>query len=301
MTDVDDFFPDVQPLDDPGADPGDKRDLDFPLQSDKNDPEPPEDLWQRVRERLLESNKKSLADKAATATARIPKKTKKAAEIDDAFPLEPRSTFWRKLLTKSSDGQDAQSPAADQTTKSVVSYVAFNPADKDSLVSKKKDLVLNPKLRKALDATVAGDQVHVIERRVGKHTLKKAKKAEREKSKGDGWFGMSAPEMTEETKRDLQVLKMRAAVDPKRFYKKNDSQTLPKYFQIGQVVDSPVDYYSTKGTSKKKKSLVDELMADAEYQKYSKRKYAEIIEEKAKLDPRNRHSKHKKKKAKLKE
>jgi hypothetical protein len=37
------------------------------------------------------------------------------------------------------------------------------------------------------------------------------------------------------------------------------------------------------GTAKnKKKSLVDELMADAEFQRYNKRKYTEIIADKAK-------------------
>merc|ERR1711994_379184 len=121
----------------------------------------------------------------------------------------------------------------------------------------------------------------------------------REKTKGSDWFDMKAPEMTEEVKRDLEVLQMRGAIDPKRFYKKNDRNVLPKYFQIGQYVDTPLDHYSSTGQKKgKKKSLVDELMADAEFQKYSKRKYAEIIEEKAKLDPRKRH---KKKKAKQKE
>lgn len=56
--------------------------------------------------------------------------------------------------------------------------------------------------------------------------------AERGKTTGDGWFGMKAPEITDELKNDLQALKMRAAIDPKRFYKKNDREGLPKYFQV---------------------------------------------------------------------
>lgn len=43
---------------------------------------------------------------------------------------------------------------------------------------------------------------------------------------------MKAPEMTDELKNDLKALKMRAAIDPKRFYKKNDREGLPKYFQV---------------------------------------------------------------------
>lgn len=38
--------------------------------------------------------------------------------------------------------------------------------------------------------------------------------------------------MTEEKKNDLMVLHMRKAVDPKRFYKNNDTVSLPKFFQV---------------------------------------------------------------------
>ncbi|NXT93131.1 TDIF2 protein, partial [Anhinga rufa] len=64
------------------------------------------------------------------------------------------------------------------------------------------------------------------------HQLKKQRRAEREKTTGDGWFGMKAPEITSELKNDLKVLKMRASLDPKHFYKKNDRDGLPKYFQV---------------------------------------------------------------------
>lgn len=104
---------------------------------------------------------------------------------------------------------------------------------------------------------------------------------------------MRAPELTPEVKNDLQVLRMRSALDPKHFYKKNDLKTLPRYFQIGKVVDSPADYYSGRLTKKeRKKTIVDELMADAEFSKYNKRKYKEIIEEKKKLHYKaHRHAK----------
>lgn len=48
-------------------------------------------------------------------------------------------------------------------------------------------------------------------------------------------------------------------------------------------MDSPLDYYNNRLTKKeRKKSLVDELLADAEFNKFNKRKYKEIIEEKQK-------------------
>ena len=42
-------------------------------------------------------------------------------------------------------------------------------------------------------------------------------------------------------------------------------------------MDSPADYYVEGKGKKSKKTLVDELMADAEFQRYNKRKYTEII------------------------
>ncbi|XP_053988206.1 deoxynucleotidyltransferase terminal-interacting protein 2 [Hylaeus anthracinus] len=110
------------------------------------------------------------------------------------------------------------------------------------------------------------------------------RRKERAKTKGNDWFNMRPPEMTPEIRRDLQVLQMRSALDPKHFYKKNDLKVLPKYFQIGKVVDSPLDYYSSRLTKKERKAtIVDELMADAEFSKYNKRKYKQIIDEKKKL------------------
>ncbi|POI24873.1 hypothetical protein CIB84_011377, partial [Bambusicola thoracicus] len=112
--------------------------------------------------------------------------------------------------------------------------------------------------------------------------LKKQRRAEREKTTGDGWFGMKAPEITSELKNDLKVLKMRASLDPKHFYKKNDRDGLPKYFQVGTVVDSPIDFYHSRIPKKqRKKTIVEELLADSEFRRYNKRKYQEIMSEKA--------------------
>ena len=142
--------------------------------------------------------------------------------------------------------------------------------------------------RKKLEAMAVGAKKLEIEPKLGKKATKKAKRLEREKTKGAAWFGMGAPEMTEETKRDLEVLQMRNVADPKRFYKKNDLKVLPKYFQVGQVIDSPADFYSDRVPNKlRKKTLVDELMADAEFKKFNKRKYAEIIEKKEQTDRRH--------------
>ncbi|KAI5633472.1 fcf2 pre-rRNA processing domain-containing protein [Phthorimaea operculella] len=122
---------------------------------------------------------------------------------------------------------------------------------------------------------------------VSQRKLKALRKKEREKTKGPGWFNMAAPEVTEELKNDLQVLKMRSALDPKHFYKKNDMEVLPKYFQVGRIMDSPLDHVNERLTRKeRKRTMVDELLADAQFQKYNKKKYKEIIDEKRKTQYR---------------
>lgn len=58
---------------------------------------------------------------------------------------------------------------------------------------------------------------------------------------------MRPPEMTDEVKRDLEVLQMRNVLDPKRFYKHNDRKTLPKYFQVwtDNRINFPVFQYAS--------------------------------------------------------
>nr|XP_022914037.1 deoxynucleotidyltransferase terminal-interacting protein 2 [Onthophagus taurus] len=123
----------------------------------------------------------------------------------------------------------------------------------------------------------------------------KLKKAENDKSKGSKWFNLPAQELTEEVKADLEVLKMRSVLNPKQFYKKNDLSVLPKFFQVGKVMDNKLDFYSDRLTKKeRKRTLVDELLDDAEFTKYNKKKYKEIIEEKHKFS--YKHSKKNRKK-----
>lgn len=100
----------------------------------------------------------------------------------------------------------------------------------------------------------------------------------RESSKGKEWYGLPATEMTDEVKNDLQLLQMRSALDPKHFYKKNDLKVLPKFFQVGKYEDSPLDYHNEKNIKKtKKKSLVEDLLQDAQFSRRVKQKYKESL------------------------
>ncbi|XP_015113866.1 deoxynucleotidyltransferase terminal-interacting protein 2 [Diachasma alloeum] len=125
---------------------------------------------------------------------------------------------------------------------------------------------------------------HVPKYEISRRQRKARAERERERSKGKKWFNLPATEMTDEVKHDLEIIQMRSVLDPKQFYKKNDVKALPKFFQIGKVVDSPLDFYHGRLTKKeRKRTIVDELMADAEFAKYNKRKYKEIVDEKRQM------------------
>ncbi|XP_042030730.1 rRNA-processing protein fcf2-like [Salvia splendens] len=96
---------------------------------------------------------------------------------------------------------------------------------------------------------------------------------------GKNWFDMPAQTITPELKKDLQLLKLRNVIDPKRHYKKGDSKTLPKYFQVGTVIESASEFFSGRLTKKERKAtLADELLADGTFHQYRKRKVREIEE-----------------------
>jgi len=106
---------------------------------------------------------------------------------------------------------------------------------------------------------------------------KKERKAVRESTKGKGWFNMPATELTEENRHDLELLRMRASLDPVAHYRKNQLKVLPKYFQKGKVLDNSADRYSSRLSNRERKqTLVDELLNDHEFLAKNKHRYTEI-------------------------
>ncbi|XP_007934256.1 deoxynucleotidyltransferase terminal-interacting protein 2 [Orycteropus afer afer] len=164
-------------------------------------------------------------------------------------------------------------------------YINFS-ADKlqsnKKILTQIKEKTKNEFLQKTIITPDFEKNYSVPPYRESKFQLQKKRREERQKTAGNGWFGMKAPELTNELKNDLKALKMRASMDPKRFYKKNDRDGFPKYFQIGTIVDNPADFYHSRIPKKeRKRTIVEELLADSEFRKYNRRKYSEIMAEKA--------------------
>ena len=115
--------------------------------------------------------------------------------------------------------------------------------------------------------------------RLSKRVKKKLNKQKQEETAGDKWFGMPATELTEELKNDIKVLQMRDALDPKRHYKRNNelAKKTPKYFHVGKIIAPPADFYNSLTRKQRKQTIVDELLADAEWQRRQKAKFTQII------------------------
>jgi hypothetical protein len=74
------------------------------------------------------------------------------------------------------------------------------------------------------------------------------------------WFNTTSNDLNKEKNNDLLVLSMRRGWDPKRFYKKNDNKDLPKFFQIGTVVETAQVFYLSRVPKKdRKRTPVEEF------------------------------------------
>ena len=125
---------------------------------------------------------------------------------------------------------------------------------------------------------------------------KKRKRKPEENDAGKDWYFMKKPEMTPEIKEDLQAIMLRKHLDPKKFYKKNDMKEAPKFFQVGTIMNAPDEPVSHRiEKDKRRKPLVEQLLADDEELDFSRKKYVENGKSRQKKKNPSRGSKSQKK------
>ncbi|KAG6336065.1 hypothetical protein ID866_3038 [Astraeus odoratus] len=112
-------------------------------------------------------------------------------------------------------------------------------------------------------------------------------KAAKQRTAGPSWFDLPAPAEADLPRlyREVEALRLRNQLDPKRFYRKDESEgrgikSLPKHFAIGTIVTTttPFGTASTDNLprAERKRTLVDELVDDAEARRYTKKKFSEL-------------------------
>ncbi|KZT09342.1 Fcf2-domain-containing protein [Laetiporus sulphureus 93-53] len=121
----------------------------------------------------------------------------------------------------------------------------------------------------------------------GKKLTKKERKALKNKTAGAAWFDLPAPAEADLPRlyREVEALRLRNQLDPKRFYKRDEGEGkgikgLPKHFAIGTIIPSstPFGTPSADNLSRahRKRTLVEELVDDAEAKGYAKKKFKEL-------------------------
>ena len=93
---------------------------------------------------------------------------------------------------------------------------------------------------------------------------------------GRDHFDLPSTPMTEALRQDLRAVRMRAALDPSRFYKSHDHNP-SRFVQVGTVVEGREEFATARLSKKQRRpNLVEEMMADERARNYAKRKYSAI-------------------------
>lgn len=107
---------------------------------------------------------------------------------------------------------------------------------------------------------------------------------------GPAWFNMPTAQLTPELEKDIKVLSMRAALDPKRHYKslekigqmsgkerKKGENSGSLYVQVGTIVSDPTGFYTDRLTRKERApTILDSLIKDTQSKTYLKKKFNEL-------------------------
>ncbi|KAL1950774.1 hypothetical protein VTO73DRAFT_5898 [Trametes versicolor] len=118
-------------------------------------------------------------------------------------------------------------------------------------------------------------------------TKKEAKQMMKNKTAGPAWFDLPAPAEADLPRlyREVEALRLHKQLDPKQFYRKEPGEGkgikgLPKHFAIGKIVATPNPFGKASADSlpraSRKRTLVDELVDDAEAKSYAKKKFREL-------------------------
>ncbi|KAI0042480.1 Fcf2-domain-containing protein [Auriscalpium vulgare] len=183
-------------------------------------------------------------------------------------------------------GADRQLPALDPGTLPK-SYITLGATRRDG-PSQVRDLGAEQAVQSASNLLApAPPPAPPALTKSGVPLTKKERKAMKNLTAGPSWFDLPAPDPAELPRlyREVEALRLRNQLDPKRFYRKDEGEGrgikgLPKYFAIGKVVttSTPFGGPSTDNLPRaaRKRTLVDELVDDAEARRYAKRKFGDL-------------------------
>ncbi|GAM23461.1 hypothetical protein SAMD00019534_066360 [Acytostelium subglobosum LB1] len=93
------------------------------------------------------------------------------------------------------------------------------------------------------------------------------------------WFNFGAGEITDEMKTEANMIKLKKFADNTQKYTRSAKAPLPKYFEIGTIVNNHEDYHNRFTNKEKKRGNLGDLMADDKVMAYIDKKSSELISE----------------------
>ncbi|GAA5916247.1 Fcf2 domain-containing protein [Sporobolomyces salmoneus] len=109
---------------------------------------------------------------------------------------------------------------------------------------------------------------------------KKQYKANQPHTAGSKWFDMPATPMTPELKREIDAMRLKNALDPKKFMKGGaKNEKIGEFFQVGHII-TPNTRATTSNSlpTASKRSFVEELVEDEQARAYAKKKTKEVMQ-----------------------
>lgn len=118
---------------------------------------------------------------------------------------------------------------------------------------------------------------------VSKRKIIQENKRKKDQTAGPEWFNMKAMELTPELKNDLDAIRLRSHLDPKKFYRRTDMKDYPKFFSIGTIVNAPSEPLTDNlARSSRNKTLAEQLLEEDEEKNFTKRKWTLLMKSKTK-------------------
>ncbi|KAL3228475.1 rRNA-processing protein FCF2 [Nakaseomyces bracarensis] len=205
-------------------------------------------------------------------------------DIDELFGLLKQVSGTSRRSGVAHGGEQVDEHGGDEShwSNDVVSVEDDGVKEREKVfLGIEKELRALPKLETGFDQLAADkEKASLID--AGKSAMEKVAQKQKKDSKSSEWFTLPRPDdkTKREVQRDMLLIKHRAALDPKRHYKK-DKWKVPERFSVGTIVEDKTEFYSSRLKNKERKStMLETLMTDDTTDKYFKRKYSEIQDKK---------------------
>ena len=94
---------------------------------------------------------------------------------------------------------------------------------------------------------------------------------------GPNFYDLPRTNITSDLKADMRLLQMRSMLDPRRHYKKRPEATIPKYSQMGTIIQGRTEYFSSRlPKGKHRRTFLEEVLTNETSTGHLRKRYNEI-------------------------